>query len=85
MIKEAVKSGELTSLDSVESPLSKTILAHHGVQTFEMNGNWICTSQSWSCPCCRRSKFEISRVGSFGQVLAKLVVTCSAFSSHSFL
>ena len=73
MIKEAVKSGELTSLDSVESPLSKTILAHHGVQTFEMNGNWICTSQSWSCPCCRRSKFEISRVGSFGQVLAKLV------------
>lgn len=74
LLKAAVASGELYSLDGIESPLSARILEHHGAQTFEMNSNWICSSQEWHCPCCRRSKLEVSRLGRLGQVLAKLVV-----------
>lgn len=70
----SVNAGEFTGLDGVNSPLSKQIKAHHQCDDFEMNSNWICSSQSWICPCCNRSKFETSRIGKQGQILAKLVV-----------
>ena len=71
---ESVKTGDITSLDGVESPLSERIRARHGVTDFEMNSNWVGSSQDWICPCCGRSKFQVSRVGKKGQILAKLVV-----------
>lgn len=71
---ESIRAGDITSLDGIESPLSRRIAAHHRASAFEMNSNWACTSQSWTCPCCGRSKFQISRVGRKGQILAKLVV-----------
>ncbi|MFD2641330.1 hypothetical protein [Pseudomonas japonica] len=71
---ECVKDGTLTSIDSIESPLSKKIKEFHGRDTFEINSHWIEMSQLWFCPCCERDKFGISRVGNKGQVLAKLVV-----------
>ncbi|WP_339410182.1 hypothetical protein [Pseudomonas sp. EA_35y_Pfl2_R5] len=70
---ECVNDGTLDSLDGVGSPLSKKIMEVHGVELFEMNSNWVETSQYWRCPCCDRSKLEISRVGNKGQILAKLV------------
>ncbi|ANF23813.1 hypothetical protein [Stutzerimonas stutzeri] len=70
---EGIADGSIISLDGVESPLSKKIQAHHGLDLFEMNGNWIETAQHWTCPCCERGKFSISRVGSKRQILAKLV------------
>ncbi|ANI59545.1 hypothetical protein [Pseudomonas sp. GR 6-02] len=70
---EGIADGSIDSLDGVESPLSRKIQAHHGIDLFEMNRNWVETAQSWKCPCCGRGKFEISRVGSKGQILAKLV------------
>lgn len=39
-----------------------------------MNSLWISSSQHWLCPCCGRSKFDISRLGKKTQILAKLVV-----------
>ena len=71
---ECINNGTLDSLDSVNSPLSQEIKKHHKTEIFEMNSNWAETSQHWHCPCCGRSKFEISRVGSKSQILAKLVI-----------
>ena len=71
---ESVKAGDITSLDSAESPLSERIRVQHGVTDFEMNSNWVGSSQDWICPCCGRTKFQVSRVGKKGQILAKLVV-----------
>ena len=70
----SVQAGEITSLDGCDSPLSKKIKDHHRLQDFEMNTNWIGSSQEWICPCCNRTKFQISRPGQMNQILAKLVV-----------
>ncbi|GAA4417991.1 hypothetical protein GCM10011450_09430 [Advenella faeciporci] len=70
---QCINDGTLTLLDGPNSPLSRQIKLYHGLDTFEMNGNWIGTAQDWRCPCCNRSKFEISRVGNKKQILAKLV------------
>lgn len=71
---ESVNAGEITTLDGVDTLLSKQISAHHGATDFEMNSNWMGSSQNWACPCCSRSKFQISRVGKKGQILAKSVI-----------
>ncbi|WP_454690202.1 hypothetical protein [Achromobacter aloeverae] len=71
---QGINDGTLTSLDGPDSPLSREIKSHHGLGTFEMNSNWIGTAQDWQCPCCDRTKFEISRAGNKKQILAKLVV-----------
>lgn len=68
-----MKAGEVPSLDGVDSPLSRSIQAKHQLYDFEMNSNWIGSSQDWTCPCCARSKFQISRVGK-RKILANLVV-----------
>lgn len=70
----SVGAGEITCLDGVDSPLSKRIKALHKRDAFEMNSNWIGTSQDWTCPCCGRDKYRVSRVGKQRQILAKLVV-----------
>lgn len=71
---ESVNAGEITSLDGVGSPLSGRMKAHHRLESFEMNSNWMGSSQNWLCPCCARSKFQISRIGNKQQIVAKLVV-----------
>lgn len=71
---ESINVGEVTGLDGVDSPLSQQIRTIHGVEQFEMNANWMGSSQLWVCPCCSRSKPEISRVGKKGQILAKPVI-----------
>lgn len=70
---KCINDGTLDWLDGVGSPLSCEIKKHHRTELFEMNRNWVETSQHWKCPCCERNKFEISRIGSKGQILAKLV------------
>lgn len=70
---KCINDGTLDLLDGIGSPLSKEIKKRHKVELFEMNRNWVETSQHWRCPCCERSKIEISRLGSKGQILAKLV------------
>ncbi len=72
-VVKCISEGVLDCLDGVGSPLSSEIKAHHGVELFEMNRNWVETSQGWRCPCCDRNKLDVSRVGSKGQILAKLV------------
>ncbi|UTM01039.1 hypothetical protein MID00_16300 [Alcaligenes sp. NLF5-7] len=70
---QCINNGTLTLLDGPDSPLSCRIKSHHRLSGFEMNSHWIGTAQSWQCPCCHRSKFDISRPGNKGQILAKLV------------
>lgn len=74
VLMESLNAGEITSLDGTQSPLSQKIKAHHQHAHFEMNSNWTGSSQNWVCPCCGRSKFDISRLGNKGQILAKLVI-----------
>lgn len=74
LLEASVKDGDITSLDGVESPLSRSIEAHFGTPNFEMNSLWIGADQKWTCPCCDRTKYEITRLGRGGQILAKLVV-----------
>ncbi|WP_405124643.1 hypothetical protein [Ralstonia pseudosolanacearum] len=71
---ESVNAGEIISLDGIDSPLSMKIKEHHRLIDFEMNTNWIGSAQDWACPCCSRTKFQISRPGQKNQILAKLVV-----------
>lgn len=74
LLVESVNAGEVSCLDGVNSPVSLTIKRHHGIDEFEMNSNWIGSSQDWFCPCCKRTKFQISRIGSKGQILANSVI-----------
>lgn len=74
LLVESINAGEINTLDGVDSPLSETIKAHHGLPDFNINSNWIFSSQLWVCPCCDRSKFQISRVGNRRKILAKLVI-----------
>jgi rubredoxin len=74
LLVDCVNAGEVTYLDSQDSLISKKIREHHRIEIFEMNSNWTGTPQDWICPCCRRSKFQISRVGKKSQILAKSVV-----------
>lgn len=71
---KSVNVGEITSLDGTKTPLAEKICAFHGVATFEMNSNWVGSPQNWECPCCGRTKFQISRIGKKRQILAKLVI-----------
>lgn len=74
VLVECVDSGEITCLDSQNSPIAREILARHGERRFEMNSNWVGSPQDWACPCCGRTKFQISRVGKKEQILAKCVI-----------
>lgn len=74
LLEASVRDGDITSLDGVESPLSLSIKKHFGTSKFEMNSLWIGADQKWTCPCCGRTKYEITRLGRSGQILAKLVV-----------
>lgn len=74
VLTESVNAGEITTLDGVNSPLARRIQAHQQTPDFEMNSNWILSSQNWACPCCGRSKFQIARTGKNNQIVAKLVV-----------
>ena len=74
VLLESFDRGEIESLDGVTSAMSKSILAELGERPFEMNSRWILSAQDWVCPCCRRNKREISRIGTKGQILAKLMV-----------
>lgn len=73
LLVEGVRSGEITFLDGVDSPMSRRIKERHGLEDFEINSHWLGSDQEWICPCCNRTKFEISRVGNLNQILAKLV------------
>lgn len=74
LLLDCIKTGEITLLDSTQSPMSCVIRDHHNLDLFEMNRNWSGSDQGWVCPCCTRSKFQISRIGNKQQILAKLVV-----------
>jgi len=74
LLVECVNTGEIISLDGARSPISLDIKNHHGVDDFEMNSHWIGSAQDWTCPCCSRSKFQVSRLGRKRQILAKLVI-----------
>lgn len=74
LLVECINTGEITSLDGVQSSTSLKIKDHHGVDDFEMNSHWIGSCQDWTCPCCGRSKFQVSRLGKKQQILAKLVI-----------
>lgn len=71
---QCVNDGTLTLLDGIDSPLSCKIKEYFQEDVFEMNSNWISSSQHWICPCCGRSKFQIARLGKKKQILAKLVI-----------
>lgn len=74
LLVDGVRTGEIVLFDGINSPLSHRIRAQHGSSSFEMNSHWVGSSQNWMCPCCGRSKFQVSRLGRSGQILAKLVV-----------
>ncbi|ULQ47664.1 hypothetical protein JN531_005090 [Flagellatimonas centrodinii] len=73
-LRKSLEMGDIDSIDGIDSPLSKRIKAHHKAEQVEMNSNWIRSPQGWSCPCCLRSKFQISRLGRQQQIIAKLVI-----------
>lgn len=74
VLVKSFERGEITSIDGVKSAGSRRIIEKHGDRPFEMNSNWICSAQDWVCPCCGRSKIDVSRVGAKEQILAKLVI-----------
>jgi|GEM_PF-5056366 len=59
-------------LDSLDSPVSKFIMAMFGVDEIKLSGNWLFTPQDWSCPCCKRSKPLIARLSHSGVLQGRL-------------
>lgn len=72
-LAEDVNAGRITNLDGSRSPLGVRIRDFWRGGEFEMDDNWVLLPQDWRCPCCLRSKFEITRIGRAGQILAKIV------------
>jgi len=71
----SINAGTVLDFDGVGSMNGRALREKHGHDCpIEMNWNWKGSPQGWLCPCCGRSKVEISRLGSKGQILAKLVV-----------
>lgn len=58
--------------DGKWSPQTKEAVAHFRPEGLDLNDNWASVRQSWSCPCCERTKADIFRLSSRNVLLAKL-------------
>lgn len=50
----------------------KHAVEFHGASGLDLNNNWAMIHQDWSCPVCRRSKWDILRLSKRNILLAKL-------------
>ncbi|MBB4116415.1 rubredoxin [Rhizobium sp. BK226] len=53
---------------------TKDLLAKFGTSKLNLNRAWAGLWQSWTCPCCRRSKPQLARVNSAGVLLCQIEV-----------
>jgi rubredoxin len=68
----AIAAGEVTIIDGVMSPVSVAISRQLGATLFDMDSWWIRTPQDWMCPGCGRSKIQIARLNTKGEVMCRL-------------
>lgn len=69
----AIKNGTVFLLDGVISPVSRAIANRLGTTQFDMNSWWVETPTYWECPACGRSKLEIARLNTNGEIMCHLV------------
>jgi len=58
------------SLDGRWSGLTRWLIEKHGATCPNLNQNWACVSQDWTCPCCLGPKIELTRNLPGGVLLA---------------
>lgn len=68
----AITAGQVTNIDGVMSPVSVVISRQLGTTRFDMDSWWIMTPQDWICPGCGRSKIEIARLNTKGEIMCRL-------------
>lgn len=71
MSDDAVAS-RLGMLDGRWSAQTKALLADFGTDRLDLNKWWAGTWQGWSCPCCKREKRQLARLGPGGVLICKL-------------
>ncbi|WP_057395453.1 hypothetical protein, partial [Ralstonia solanacearum] len=69
---DSVARGQ-TQLDGVMSPLTRTLVERFEATGVDMTLAWACTSTTWSCPACGRTKPDIVRLNSNGHLMCRLV------------
>jgi hypothetical protein len=72
-LQEYLRCTEI-GLDGIWSTLSAAISVSLGSTRFDLNRWWCLTRPDWKCPACNRSKHEIARLNSHGEVMGHLVV-----------
>lgn len=60
-------------LDGVMSPQTRRLVQRLGADGIDMTFAWACTPMDWTCPACGRSKPEIVRLNTKGQLMCRLV------------
>lgn len=65
------------------SEQTKKLLQRFNADRLDLNCWWAATWTGWSCPCCRRTKPEIARVGSNGVLLCRLEMHHDHLGDHA--
>jgi rubredoxin len=69
---EAIATGVVTDIDGVMSPVSVAISRQLGATRFDMDSWWITTPHDWICPGCGRTKLQIARLNTRGEIMCRL-------------
>lgn len=69
---EKVSRGSI-ALDGVMSPLTRELAVRFGAERVDMTFGWACTPVDWVCPACGRTKPEIVRLNTNGDLMCRLV------------
>lgn len=71
-LADAIATGWVTLIDGVMSPMSVKISEHFGTNRFDMDAWWVRTPQDWVCPACGRTKEQIARRNTKGEIMCRL-------------
>ncbi|KXA73808.1 hypothetical protein [Bordetella hinzii] len=69
---DQISSGSI-ALDGVMSPLTRELAKRFGAENVDMTFGWACTPVDWVCPACGRTKSEIVRLNTNGDLMCRLV------------
>jgi rubredoxin len=67
-----LRDSEFEALDHIGSSLTLALMDRLKAQDVRLNKWWVCTSTTWTCPCCDRDKAAIARLDSQGALCGEL-------------
>lgn len=84
---EAMSDEELAEFapdhDGRWSEQTRRLLLKFKTDRLDLNSWWAGTWRGWSCPCCKRTKPEMARIGSNGVLLCRLEMHHDHLADHA--